>query len=111
MQETTNANIEINDEFIEEARQHISNSLQEWSNIAYVGIVDGWGIRINYSDDDLLNLYLLIITIYGNVAAKKGKWHLDSSPNYSIDAPLMTTLNDVFGVDIKEIIAKKTEEK
>lgn len=28
MQETTNANIEINDEFIEEARQHISDSLQ-----------------------------------------------------------------------------------
>lgn len=103
-------NIEINDEFIEEARQHISDSLQEWSNIAYLGIVDGWGVRINYSDDDLLNLYLLIIAIYGNVAAKKGKLHLDSSANYSIDA-LMTTLNDVFGVDIKEIIAKKTVEE
>lgn len=110
MQETTNANIEINDEFIEEARQHISESLQEWSNIALLGIVDGWGVLINYSDDDLLNLYLLMIAIYGNVAAKKGKLHLDSSANYSIDA-LMTTLNDVFGVDIKEIIAKKTEEK
>lgn len=111
MQETTNANIEINDEFIEEARQHISDSLQKWSNIALVGIVDGWGVRINYSDDDLLNLYLLIIAIYGNVAAKKGKLHLDSNANHSIDEPLMITLNDVFGVNIKEIIAKKTEEK
>lgn len=110
MQETTNANIEINDEFIEEARQRISDSLQEWSNVAYVGIVEGWGVRINYSDDDLLNLYLLMIAIYGNIAAKKGKWHSDSSVNYSMDA-LMTTLNDVFGVDIKEIIVKKAEEK
>lgn len=86
-----------NKETIKEINQHLSESLDECSEILLESDYNGWGAYLDFNEDDLLNILQIFTSIWSNNAIKRGIFTED---NVTQKMELFKdTINNVFGVN------------
>lgn len=80
-----------------EVQVHISDALEQWSNIMLDIDANQKSFLLHYSDTDLLNIIYMFEHVVSNIAIRKGV----INPN-TID------LATQMGVDLREYVAKYT---
>lgn len=86
-----------NKETIKEINQHLSESLDECSEILLESNYNGWGVYLDFNEDDLLNILQIFTSIWSNNAIKRGIFTED---NVTQKMELFKdTINNVFGVN------------
>jgi hypothetical protein len=86
-----------NEEFIKEINQHIKDSLNEWSDILVDADYNGWGVDLEFDEEDLLNILQMFNSIWANSAIKRGVFTEDNVVRKM--AVFQKTIDDVFGVN------------
>lgn len=76
----------INEEIISEINQHISDALEDWSEIMTGADVAEMSYNLNYTDDDLLNAFVIFTHVAQNIAIKKGYYHNEDDIKQKMDA-------------------------
>lgn len=89
---------------IKEINQHISDALEQWSNIVTRADADNWSYCIEYSDRDLLNALKIFTHVASNVAIKNG--HLNEENVSTKMDKFVDTLEDSFGFNSIELTNK-----
>lgn len=86
-----------NEETIKEINQHLSESLEGWSEILLEADYNGLSAYLYFNEDDLLNILQIFTSIWSNNAIKRG---ILTEDNVTQKMKLFKdTINDVFGVD------------
>lgn len=62
----------MNEDKIKEINKHISDALEQWSDITTLADADNWAYHLEYSDADLLNAFRIFIHTWSNRAIKEG---------------------------------------
>lgn len=76
----------IDKEAISEINQHISDALDEWSEIMMGADACGISYHFEYTDDDLLNAFMIFTHVAQNVAIKKGYYQNEDDLKQKINA-------------------------
>lgn len=76
----------MNSEAISEINQHISDALDEWSEIMMGADAVGMSHELNYTDEDLLNALKIFTHIAQNVAIKNEYYHNEDDLKQKINA-------------------------
>lgn len=91
-----------NEETIKEINQHLSESLDEWSEILLEADHSGWGADLYFNEEDLLNILQIFTSIWSNNAIKRGIFTED---NVTQKMELFKdTINNVFGVNTVTLV-------
>lgn len=76
----------IDKEAISEINQHISDALEEWSEIMMGADACDISYHFEYTDDDLLNAFMIFTHVAQNIAIKKGYYHNEDDLKQKINA-------------------------
>lgn len=93
----------INKEQIEEINQHISEALEQWSDIMLMADADEWAYYIEYSDKDLLNALYIFNHVASSMAIKKG-YIQDEKDIVKKISLFKESVYNAYGVDVKKLI-------
>lgn len=92
-------------EQIKEINQHISDALQQWSDIMLVADADEWAYYLDYSDLDALNAIFIVNHVLQNKAIKSG--HIKSKEEALVKALLFkNSIKEYCGIDTIELTRK-----
>ena len=91
----------MNQDQIKEINQHISDALEQWSEITMKADADGWASSLDYSDDDLLNALEIFIHTWSNRAIKDGIFTYQNVTEKMHE--FRHHIFDTFGVDTIEL--------
>lgn len=89
---------------IKEINQHISDALEQWSDIMLEADADAWAYELEYSDRDLLNALLIFNHVASNKAIKNGI--LNENNVFKKMQQYVDALNYCFGFDSAELTKK-----
>ena len=89
-------------EAIKEINQHISDALEQWSNVALEADANNWAYFLEYSDRDLANTLFIFNHVAGNIAIKSGVL-TEENVTEKISA-FRKSIKDTFGFDSQELI-------
>ena len=87
----------MNNEEIKEINQHISDALEQWSDIMVEADAKEWSFYLNYSDKDLLNVVQIFMHVASNRAIKGGV--LTEENTIAKITIFKECLKDTFGID------------
>lgn len=76
----------MNSEVISEINQHISDALDEWSEIMMGADAGGISYAFEYTDDDLLNAFMIFTHVAQNVAIKNDYYQNEDDIKQKMDA-------------------------
>lgn len=76
----------IDKEAISETNQHISGALDDWSEIMMGADACGISYHFEYTDDDLLNAFMIFTHVAQNVAIKNGYYQNEDDIKQKMDA-------------------------
>lgn len=76
----------IKEEDILETNQHISDALDDWSEILMGADACGISYHFEYTDDDLLNAFMIFTHVAQNVAIKNGYYQNEDDIKQKINA-------------------------
>lgn len=76
----------IKEEAILETYQHISDALDDWSEILIGADACGISSHFEYTDDDLLNAFMIFTHVAQNVAIKNGYYQNEDDIKQKMDA-------------------------
>ena len=76
----------IKEEAILETNQHISDALDDWSEILMGADACGISYHFEYTDDDLLNAFMIFTHVAQNVAIKNGYYQNEDDIKQKMDA-------------------------
>ena len=94
----------MNQDQIKEINQHISDALEQWSDITILADADNWTFCLEYSDADLLNAFRIFIHTWSNRAIKVGQL---TEENVSEKMHEFThAVYEAFGIDTIELTNK-----
>lgn len=103
----------MNNEEIKEINQHISDALEQWSNIMVEADAKNWSYYLNYTDKDLLNIVQMFMHVASNKAIKGGV--LTEENTIAKITNFKECLKDTFGIDteglINNVLDEDTSEK
>lgn len=86
---------------IKEINEHISDALQQWSEIMVTADADSWSFLLNYNDEDVLNSLQMFIHVASNVAIKNRTLN---DKNVTDKFKVFTdALKECFGIDSIEL--------
>lgn len=88
-------------EAIKEINQHIKDSLNEWSDILVDADYKGWGVDLEFDEEDLLNILQMFNSIWANSAIKRGVFTEDNI--YQKIELFKRAIEDVFDVKTVEL--------
>ena len=95
---------------IKEINQHISDALEQWSNICLVADADEWSYYLNYSNTDALNSIFIVSHVLQNIAIKSG--HIKDEKDALVKGnEFRKALKDYCGIDTKILVKKSLKEK
>lgn len=86
---------------IKSINSHISDALEQWSDIMLRADSDAWAYRLDYSDKDLLNALQIFIHVWGNRGIKDG--HLTEENVTERMNSFRDTIREIFGIDTIEL--------
>lgn len=89
-------------EVIKEINQHISDALEQWSNVVLEADANNWAYFLEYSDKDLANALFIFNHVVANFAIKSGVL-TEENVTEKISA-FRNSLKDTFGFDSQELI-------
>ena len=89
-------------EVIKEINQHLSDALEQWSNVALEADANNWAYLLEYSDKDLANALFIFNHVVANIAIKSG-FLAEENVTEKISA-FRNSLKDTFGFDSQELI-------
>lgn len=89
-------------EAIKEINQHISDALEQWSNVTLEADANNWAYLLEYSDRDLANALFIFNHVAGNIAIKSG-FLAEENVREKISA-FRKSIKDTFGFDSQELI-------
>ena len=98
----------MNNEAIKEINQHISDALEQWSDIMLKADADGWAYELNYTDEDLLNALYIFNHVAENIAIKNG--FIDEKNVIEKMSVFKNCIKDAFGFDTIELTKKVANE-
>lgn len=76
----------IDKKAISETNQHISDALDDWSEIVMGADACGISYHFEYTDDDLLNAFMIFTHVAQNVAIKKDYYRNEDDIKQKMDA-------------------------
>lgn len=91
-------------EQIKEVNQHISDALQQWSDILLLADADEWAYHLNYSDQDALNAIFIFNHVLSNIGIKNGV--INDKNVIEKSKKLREFIKDYCGLDTVEITRK-----
>lgn len=89
-------------ETIKEINQHISDALEQWSNVTLEADANNWAYLLEYSDKDLANALFIFNHVVANIAIKSG-FLTEENVTEKISA-FRKSIKDTFGFDSQELI-------
>lgn len=95
----------IDKETISEINQHISDALDEWSEIMMGADAGGISYLFEYTDDDLLNAFMIFTHVAQNVAIKNRYYQNEDDIKQKMDA-LKNGVKIGFDFDTVELTKK-----
>lgn len=98
----------MNNEAIKEINQHISDALEQWSDIMLKADADLWAYELNYTDEDLLNALYIFNHVAQNVAIKSGFLN-EKNVSQKMDK-FRKLIVECFGFDTVELTKKVANE-
>lgn len=97
----------MKDEAIKEINQHISDALDQWSDIMLKADADAWAYELSYSDEDLLNALYIFNHVAENIAIKSG--FLNEKNVTEKMTAFKNSVKESFGFDTVELTKKCIE--
>lgn len=96
----------MNTEQINEINQHISDALEQWTDIMLIAESDGWAYELNYTNRDVFNALYMLNHVVSNVAIKSG---YINSEEKAVDAGerFKKAIIDIFGIDTNTLLNKE----
>lgn len=94
----------MNNEEIKEINKHISDALEQWSDILLESDAKDWSYYLNYTDRDLLNALQIFFCVASNIAVKKGSLNYENIEEKN--AKLKECIKDTFGFDTVDLAKK-----
>lgn len=94
----------MNKEEIKEINQHISDALEQWSDILLESDANEWSYYLNYTDRDLLNAVQIFFSVASNIGIKNKSLNFENG-QYKI-AKLKECIKDTFGFNIADLSRK-----
>lgn len=92
-------------EDIKEINQHISDALEQWSDIMLHADADNWAYYLDYSDKDLFNALYIFNHVAQNIAIKNG-FIADEQDAQSKIRDFRKQIKESFGFDTIELTNK-----
>lgn len=90
-----------NDIAIKEINKHISDALEQWSTTMLVADADEWSERLEYSNNDALNVIFMFNHVLMNIGIKNGTLNEENAVRKSLQ--LRDFVKDYCGLDTVEI--------
>lgn len=94
----------MNNETIKEINQHISEALEQWSDIMLKADADAWAYSLSYSDEDLLNALYIFNHVAENIAIKSG--FINEKNVFQKMSAFKNSVKESFGFDTVELTNK-----
>lgn len=94
----------MNEDKIKEINKHISDALEQWSDITTLADADNWAYHLEYSDADLLNAFRLFFHVWNNRAIKTGCLTIENGAEKVQE--FKHSVYNTFGVDTIELTNK-----
>lgn len=92
-----------------EIEYQLRKSLEMWSDVLTESNEHGWGVELNFTNEDVFNIVNMMNTICANVAIKNGTIKTDKDAE-RIGKNIRHLLNDCFGIDLSKISKPTTNE-
>ena len=94
----------MNKEEIKEINKHISDALEQWSDILLESDAKDWSYYLNYTDRDLLNALQIFFCVASNIGIKNGSLNYDNIEEKI--TKLKECIKDTFGFDTVDLAKK-----
>ena len=98
-----------NKEAIKEINQHAKDSLEEWSNVFVDADIKGWGVYLDFDDEDLLNVLLMFNSVWSNIAIKRGILTEENVEKRIND--FSRYLEEIFGINTVDLANKVLDKR
>lgn len=87
---------------IKEINQHISDALEQWSDIMITADADNWAYYLNYEKKDALNAVFIANHVLQNIAIKSG-YIKDEEDAFKKGTVFRQAILDFCGLDMQEV--------
>lgn len=94
----------MNQDQIKEINSHISDALEQWSDIMALADADKWAFYLKYSDADLLRAFHIFIHVWSNRATKQGVFTEENAADKMHE--FRHAVYNTFGIDTIELTNK-----